>query len=609
MLIFWVVVILAGCRPRSHSDDSAPNTTDLADIAASSEQAVQTAAPPVDNQPNTDPTDVVPAKPTDQVKTEIAASAAADELTTASTAKTIAGSRERLLLFAPDGPLLIEFVISVSGRPLNDWMQSILDDAMQLADTDNDGRTLWSEVAENDALIEKYINDNPAANLSTAQLKRRYDLNQNDVVDRHELPRLLTGGMSGGQSFGVRGSNYYREVNRFGAPVFRYLDQDTDGELVAAEIETAATRLRARDFDQDEYIELSDLSLDESPRGEALFRKDEYGTAVAVWLGPRNPWSAVRFGLSELYADGESVGPASFALTPELFGQLDSNQDGRLLLKELAGLKEIPPHVVLAVRLGAHGGGQDHLASVSLCASLQSAGVQLHSEPPWLSLLLPQSRIDFFARDLPQPDLAAQADERLDAVDADDNQYIDKDEFAASEFEWDAEFDEIDADGNAMIFRDELLAHLQADENVLGSQVHVRVGHQADALFAALDSDRDGRISPREVDRTAHILISMDRDEDGVLVADEIPDRILVGLTRGSDQQANDLFSQLPRSEQDQPADIPDWFQSMDQNRDNLLSRREFLGTEEQFSKLDMNQDGYVDANECVAGDDSQPDS
>ncbi len=540
IIVVLLVVAVTGCRP-ANTNGLATNTTDTAESALTREDNPATGP---DELPNTAATDADSEVSDGQAAAHVVAAADADKLPTTGNTQTIVGSRERLLLFAPDGPLLVEFVISVHSRPLHDRMQAILDDALQLADSDGDGRPLWSEVAENEALKEKYLSNGPPVDLNLTQLKQRYDLNRNDVVDRHELPRLLTGGMSGGQSFGVRGSNYYREVNRFASPTFRYLDQNADGELAAVEIEAAATRLRSRDFDQDEYIQLSDLSLDETPSGEVLFRNDEYGTAVAVWLGPRNPWSAVRFGLSELYADGGTVSPNSFALTPELFGQLDANQDGRLLLQELAGLKAIPPHLVLAVCLGTVESGQETLSLVSMCPSLQNAGVQIRSEPPWLSLLLPTSQIDFFARDLP-------------------------------------------ATNNP-----------RAEEDVTGSQVQVRVGHQADALFAALDADRDGRLSPPELDRASQLLTSMDRNDDRWLVADEIPDRMLVGLSRGNSQQADELFTRLPQPVKDQPEDVPAWFQAMDQNRDNLLSVREFLGVPEQFGQLDANHDGYVDANE-----------
>jgi hypothetical protein len=45
------------------------------------------------------------------------------------------------------------------------------------------------------------------------------------------------------------------------------------------------------------------------------------------------------------------------------------------------------------------------------------------------------------------------------------------------------------------------------------------------------------------------------------------------------------------------------WFKKMDRNRDGDVSRREFLGTDEQFRQLDTDGDGLVSVEEAEAFD------
>jgi Ca2+-binding EF-hand superfamily protein len=45
------------------------------------------------------------------------------------------------------------------------------------------------------------------------------------------------------------------------------------------------------------------------------------------------------------------------------------------------------------------------------------------------------------------------------------------------------------------------------------------------------------------------------------------------------------------------------WFQKMDRNRDGYVSRREFLGTDEEFRKLDLDGDGFISVQEAEAAE------
>ena len=45
---------------------------------------------------------------------------------------------------------------------------------------------------------------------------------------------------------------------------------------------------------------------------------------------------------------------------------------------------------------------------------------------------------------------------------------------------------------------------------------------------------------------------------------------------------------------------VPQWFEHMDTNHDGVISRREFLGDENQFQSLDANRDLFVEPDEVA---------
>lgn len=48
----------------------------------------------------------------------------------------------------------------------------------------------------------------------------------------------------------------------------------------------------------------------------------------------------------------------------------------------------------------------------------------------------------------------------------------------------------------------------------------------------------------------------------------------------------------------------PDWFRTMDKNDDGKLTRIEFIGTDEQFERVDADKDGFISPREASAADD-----
>lgn len=202
--------------------------------------------------------------------------------------------------------------------------------------------------------------------------------------------------------------------------------------------------------------------------------------------------------------------------------------------------------------------------------------------------------------------------------------------------------------------------HLRADEGSLAEdfQAHRK---QQEALFSAVDTDLDERVTARDLEDPSRALLALvlpwaDRDGDGTLsrVEHDAWLRLLETLSRGwvlitvldhgrglfeaidSDHDgalsARELRSsgkrlekagamvdgvlsldRLPRtligcvsrghprtSLAARPPSRPDWFQGMDRNRDGDLSVREWVGDPSLFHDLDVNHDQLLSHHEVM---------
>jgi Ca2+-binding EF-hand superfamily protein len=125
-------------------------------------------------------------------------------------------------------------------------------------------------------------------------------------------------------------------------------------------------------------------------------------------------------------------------------------------------------------------------------------------------------------------------------------------------------------------------------------------------FFGLIDADGDSRISIRELRAMPKLVERFDTNKDGSLAASEVPRRFEaplspgIGLSRVFAQSIN-RFGQPAAPPKPQVG--PLWFQKMDRNHDGDVSRREFLGTEEQFNKLDADRDGLISAQEAEAAE------
>jgi Ca2+-binding EF-hand superfamily protein len=124
---------------------------------------------------------------------------------------------------------------------------------------------------------------------------------------------------------------------------------------------------------------------------------------------------------------------------------------------------------------------------------------------------------------------------------------------------------------------------------------------QCDALFEELDGNSDGRLGEREIAKGSQRLLSRDVDGDGQLDADELSGSMIVAFLRGEPPNQESFYIPATAAQRAADGKSPAWFVRGDFNGDGDISRREFLGSLEQFSRLDTDQNGYIGADEAVA--------
>ncbi|MFV1967023.1 MAG: hypothetical protein ACC628_16475 [Pirellulaceae bacterium] len=546
--LFLVALAALGCQGPSSQDPKATNTTAPADAPVLTEPAPVSPSEEDAMTPASDSFADRDARPAD-----------ASDSTDASDAEETPPreSKERAILLAPGGPIVIDFLVTVDGLAHHVALDRLINEELIAADANRDGRAKWREVANSPRFRYGQIASNPA------DIVRLYDSNRDGLVGHHELLRYLTRNVGPWHSFSLQSSHQDRDCSD--SPLRRLLDDDRDGSISQTEMEQAAIRLKNLDANDDEIVTRAELEPDASqpPKPMALRRRADR-PEVAWWIHPRTKWDYIQYSLAEMYASDETLTADDLQLTPDVAVALDTDEDGKVTGDEFRGLAEIPPHVVLSVVFGGSGESEPfaatHLKLQSLAECLKSAGVVVRATSRRVVLVWKDTAVQFFINEDPLL--------RIPTVAAAD----------------------LDEDGRLSEY--ETTQYMSRRLAVYRGLIRGRAA-DLDKWFAALDTNGDGTLSFREIQESRDCLASLDWNEDGQLRPHEVPCAMAIGFVRGNPSQDDDLFARSPATRRTDPT-VPRWFSGMDSNEDGEISRREFLGTPARFSDLDENEDGFI---------------
>jgi Ca2+-binding EF-hand superfamily protein len=558
---------------------------------------------------------------------EAASIQVAEKPTTETTPPAPVIPTEKMLLLSPQGPLIVEFELWIDGEPQARVFDQLLDEVMKLADTDGDGTPSWKEVVASPRFKYGQFGNLPIDRENAPkQIIQQYDTNGNGYVERNELPRFLTRNAGGARAFSVRSAELYHNKNRRNSPAWKALDLDDNGELSPAELQAAAAQLKTSDADDDEILLVDELrpTADVDP-AEAMRSRGQFGDFTRL-LGEHANWDAVRSALEQRYALGGSLTVDDFRVMPEVFTHIDQDHDGKLSKKEFPHLNDVPPHLRLRIEFGTAAKTEEVNAEAAAPADATSepkskpqqnsatikfissrlTEVQTGGQAPqvielagrvvlrWPGVSLTFARNDSIAA----IDYEAQAQQGVTMYDANADGYLEASEVNEQAQAQIARFEALDSDADGKVYAGEIAAFLKQRQGAQRAQIHARGQDQEDSLFLALDQNADERLDAQELETAAARLKELDSNGDGNITPDELTEGIAIVISRGSVENANQLFALTPVTARSAAENLPAWFTAMDTSRDGVISPREFLGSAEKFATLDKNQNGFFESSE-----------
>ena len=513
--------------------------------------------------------------------------------------------KETVVLLSSRGPIIVEFAIYADGKPFRMLREVIVDDLMSLAKSESgkDGKFTWEKaLADPRFSFGRFAFLVRNAGSRTATI-RRYDLNGDGLVQRPEVRRYLAL-LGYGGAFNVRPNyNFLKQPD-----VKTVLDTNKDGLIDAAELKAAFERLKSRDADDNDLLTAAELGGGQ--RGRAYGVQFARGSGMRLPATPRTVFqlgaAANLTGLySELvkhYGDGEkAVRAAAFRLDPKLFQTLDRNKNGLLEAGEMIAFHLAKPSATIEIRLGEG----PRVVVKSLVKELQAEG-SLPEPSEIVSLSLPGWKLQIRSSVgvVVGYNSSSNAESYITRHDSDKNGYIDEKELkaqgAAGRYAL-QQFKLWDANGDGKVYADEIKKALDRAMAPQMSQITLTERSQGPSLFAALDETGDDRLSLREMRNAGRRLLALDRNKNGRIDSDEMPSAVTLVFDRGNGTTTYERYSGGRRTRKPPTIRGPRWFYHMDKNGDGDVSPREFLGTKEQFQKLDANRDGLIELKEAEA--------
>ncbi len=534
-----------------------------------------------------------------------------------------------VVVYAPHRPIRARVTVGYEGKPLADRWADAIRTIFKGFDRDGDGflngfevQYIFSDSTLANLLQNGFYTPSPT-NLPTLE---KIDTNSDRRVSVNEVAayykKAAAQAMRAFPPFAENPANAQATE-----ALFKLFDADADGKLTRTEVEAVENLLATRDADEDECLNLAELTSEgndptlarrvvvNSPND----RRPPIPDNVVVYDLGQIPGTVTQVLLKKYDKNSDrelSRGESGF--DRRTFRRLDSNRDGKLDTDELDLWRTGDPD--FEARLSLAPKTADCKAEVTTDArTLVARGFNINRiesgriiishgrQPLELWAYAAVSRTSR-ARSVRQSYLAVfqQAAGGRDFVEEKDLLGPNAPQFQIVR----VMLEPADFNSDGKLSRAEFNRHFDLQEAVSDLGLALSPAVQTPTLFQLLDENDDGRLGVRELRTAWSRLLPLEPVPPGVkaevvtkaAIQPAVSLRASRFLDRGAAQQPANFNSGDPDRVR-VPQKGPVWFRKMDRNGDGDVSRLEFLGTRSEFDEIDTDRDDLISLGEAEAFD------